>query len=128
VTRRRLLRAAGAALGGLWLARAPRPAVAHAALVRSAPARRATVSASPARVRLWFSERVEARFSRVSVEDAGGRPVDRQDSQADPEDGKQLSVGLPPLGPGVYRVRYRVLSVDGHVVEGELSFTVRPAP
>ena len=35
-----------------------------------------------------------------------------------------LSVALPPLPGGAYAVRYRVLSVDGHVVEGAYSFTV----
>jgi hypothetical protein len=32
---------------------------------------------------------------------------------------RSLSVGIPPLAPGTYTVRYRVLSVDGHVVESE---------
>jgi methionine-rich copper-binding protein CopC len=36
-----------------------------------------------------------------------------------------LSVSLPALSPGTYTVRYRVLSVDGHVVEGEFPFAVR---
>jgi methionine-rich copper-binding protein CopC len=32
---------------------------------------------------------------------------------------------LPPISPGTYTVRYRVLSVDGHVVEAAFSFTVK---
>jgi methionine-rich copper-binding protein CopC len=32
---------------------------------------------------------------------------------------------LPPLKPGRYTVSFRVLSVDGHVVESRLSFTVK---
>jgi hypothetical protein len=43
-----------------------------------------------------------------------------------PEDSKQLSVTLAPLAPGTYTVRYRVLSVDGHVVDSSFTFTVRP--
>jgi methionine-rich copper-binding protein CopC len=42
-----------------------------------------------------------------------------------PDDLKRLSVGVSPLAPGTYTVRYRVLSVDGHVVESEFSFTIR---
>ena len=34
------------------------------------------------------------------------------------------AVALPPLPSGAYAVRYRVLSVDGHVLEGAYSFTV----
>jgi methionine-rich copper-binding protein CopC len=43
----------------------------------------------------------------------------------DPEDAKRLTVSLMPLRPGVYRVRFRVLSVDGHVVETDFTFTLR---
>jgi hypothetical protein len=34
-------------------------------------------------------------------------------------------VSLPPLVPGRYTVNFRVLSVDGHVVESKLTFTVK---
>jgi hypothetical protein len=45
-----------------------------------------------------------------------------------PDDAKRLSVTLPPLPPGAYTVRYRVLSVDGHVVDSSFSFTIRDRP
>ncbi len=97
----------------------------HAALVRSTPAQRAVITRSPDRVRLWFNEPLEAKFARVSVWDGQARQVDRQDIVVGPEDQRGLSVGVPELGPGPYTVRYRVLSVDGHVVEGSFRFTVR---
>jgi len=37
----------------------------------------------------------------------------------------QLSVSLRPLAPRRYVVKYRVLSVDGHVVESEFSCALR---
>lgn len=117
-----LRRTAGA--GGLVLLAAA-AAWGHAALVRSSPARRATLAAAPERVQLWFNEPVEPRFSTVSVWDAAGRQVDRGDARVEPGEPTRLVVGLPSLGPGSYRVRFRVLSVDGHVVEGEFPFTVR---
>jgi hypothetical protein len=105
-----------------WLARG------HAALVKSTPAQRAVLTRPPDRIRLWFNEPLEPRFARVSVWDEQGQQLDRQDVLVGPEDRKTLSVGVPELGPGVYTVRYRVLSVDGHVVEGSLRFTVRRSP
>jgi hypothetical protein len=39
-----------------------------------------------------------------------------------------LSTNAPNLAPGRYTVRYRVLSVDGHVVESSFTFTVKAAP
>ena len=44
------------------------------------------------------------------------------------DDAKRLSVTLPPLPPGTYSVRYRVLSVDGHVIDSSFSFTIRDKP
>jgi methionine-rich copper-binding protein CopC len=82
----------------------------------------------PDRVRLWFSEPLEAKFAAVSVWDASGKQIDQRDGLVGPEDPKALSVSVPTLGPGNYTVKYRVLSVDGHVVEGSFRFTVRPAP
>jgi methionine-rich copper-binding protein CopC len=101
------------------------PAWPHASLVGSSPARRATLTTAPDRVQLWFNEPIEPRFSSVSVWDAAGQQVDLRDGRVDPEDAKRLTVGLTPLKPGAYRVRFRVLSVDGHVVETEFSFTLR---
>jgi methionine-rich copper-binding protein CopC len=97
----------------------------HAVLVKSSPARRAILSQPPARVQLWFNERLEAQFSQLTVWDAEGRQVDAHDVQVGPDDAKRLSVSLPDLVPGMYTVKFRVLSVDGHVVEGEFPFTVR---
>jgi methionine-rich copper-binding protein CopC len=101
------------------------PAWPHASLVRSSPGRRATLTTAPDRVQLWFNEAVEPRFSSASVWNAAGQPMDLGDARVEPEDPKQLTVGLKPLGRGTYRVRFRVLSVDGHVVESEFPFTLR---
>ena len=101
---------------------------AHAYLVKSAPARRAVLSGPPARVVLWFNERLEAQFSQLSVWNTEGQQVDAGDVQVGPDDDKKLSVGTPMLPAGTYTVKYRVLSVDGHIVEAEFPFTVRGRP
>jgi methionine-rich copper-binding protein CopC len=97
---------------------------AHAYLVKSSPARRAVLSSAPDRVVLWFNERLEAQFSHVSVWNQAGQQVDGGDDQVDPDDAKKLSVGTAGLGAGTYRVKFRVLSIDGHIVESEFPFTV----
>jgi len=122
----RLRRLAVAAIAGALLA--PAVAWAHAEMVKSVPARRSATTTAPPRVRLAFNERVEAKFSRVSVWDAKGTQVDLKDVEVDPEDPKQLTVGLPALEPGTYTVRFRVLSVDGHVVESQFPFSIRKRP
>lgn len=104
---------------------APGLAWGHAVLVKSTPAQRASLAKSPDRVQLWFNEPLEAKFARVSVWDGQGRQIDQEDARVSPDDPKALSVGIPALRPGAYIVRYRVLSVDGHVVEGSFRFSVR---
>ncbi len=107
------------------LALAPAAGWAHAFLVKSIPAARAVVSRAPARAELWFNERLEPAYSHVSVVDGKGNRADLGDVQAGPDDPKKLSVGLPALAPGTYTVKFRVLSVDGHIVESQFRFTVR---
>ncbi len=104
----------------------PGPTLAHSLLVRSQPERRATVTRPPEEVRLWFSERIEPAYARVSVWDAGGKQVDAGDAAVDQADATTLAVRTPGLRAGRYTVRYRVLSVDGHIVESSFDFTVRP--
>jgi methionine-rich copper-binding protein CopC len=101
------------------------PAAAHTRLVRADPAPRAALAAPPGRVVLRFSDPVELRFSTLTVETADGLAVDSHDARTDADEPRRLSVGLPPaLPPGVYTVRYRVLSADGHVVSGSYRFTL----
>ncbi len=103
----------------------PIASAAHAVLISSSPGARAMLSQAPTRVVLKFNERLEPAFSSLSVWDADGLQVDEQDVRVGPEDSRRLSVGLLRLEAGVYTVRFRVLSVDGHVVESSYPFTIR---
>jgi methionine-rich copper-binding protein CopC len=103
------------------------PVRSHAYLVRSSPAARAVVARAPERVQLWFNERLEPAYSRLSVWNGQAERVDAGDVQVAAAEPTRLSVSVPPLPAGAYTVKYRVLSVDGHVVEAEFGFTVRGA-
>jgi len=105
------------------LAVAP-PLWAHAFLDRAVPAVGSTVRDPPARVTLRFSERLEPAFSKAQVLDASGRRVDNDDASVSGDDAAVLSVSVRALPPGVYTVKWRVLSVDTHVTEGDFAFTV----
>jgi copper transport protein len=120
----------GALLAGLaaaWLLLSCAPALAHAALVESSPARGSEVPESPDRVELRFTEPVGAEFDPVVVRDAGGARVDARDARVDPEDARVVLAGLEELPEGSYTVEWRVTSIDGHVVEGRYGFAVAAA-
>jgi methionine-rich copper-binding protein CopC len=99
-------------------------ASAHAHLDRALPAVGTAVHESPRELRLWFTQRLEPAFSTVRVEDNKGTRVDNDDPQVDAGDARVLRVSLPRLVPGTYRVKWRVLSVDTHVSEGDFTFDV----
>jgi len=99
---------------------------AHAVLDRADPRAGSRLRASPPRASLWFTERLEPAYSRVRVDNARGERADSGDSQVDAADSRLLRVSLPPLPAGTYKVLWRVLSVDGHVTEGEYTFQIVP--
>jgi methionine-rich copper-binding protein CopC len=101
------------------------PALAHSMLVKAEPPRRALLAKAPAQVRLWFNEEIEGDYASLVVLDAEKHPVTEIRPQLAPDDRKSIVLPLPELVPGKYSVKFRVLSVDGHVVESTFDFTVK---
>jgi methionine-rich copper-binding protein CopC len=102
-------------------------ASAGATLVASTPADGASVSAPP-RLVLRFNGRIETKGSTITL--VGG-PRRTRVALLMPEASSApdvLAFRLPPLQPGRYQVEWKGLSVDGHLVEGRLSFEVVDGP
>jgi methionine-rich copper-binding protein CopC len=97
---------------------------AHAFLDHATPAVGSAVHASPGELKLWFTQELEPAFSTVRVLDKSGTRVDKGNPKVDGADPTLLSVSLPRLAPGTYRVVWRALSVDTHVTEGDFTFDV----
>ena len=96
----------------------------HAFLQRAEPRVGSTAQTSPAEVRIWFTENIEPAFSTIQVFDASGKEVDKRDVYLDGSNHALLHVSLPLLQPGVYRVVWRVVSVDTHLTNGDFTFRV----
>ncbi len=94
-------------------------ACAHAHLKASVPQEGARLTQAPAVIVLSFSE--AAQLSTVTLEGPDAVPV-RLTPPATPQ--AEIRVSLPPLAPGSYRLRWRVIGVDGHVLPGELHFRI----
>jgi len=108
----------------LWLGLGTTGAYAHASLDRADPRVGSTVASAPRAVSLWFTEKLEPAFSTIEVRNAAGVRVDQGRPRVDSTNRNLLQIGLKPLPPGTYRVRWRVLSVDTHTTEGSFSFQV----
>jgi methionine-rich copper-binding protein CopC len=96
----------------------------HASPDHSDPKVGSTVSVSPPEVRIWFNSDLEGEFSKIRVENADSKRVDKGDGHVDKSEAKLLVVSLPPLPAGVYRVIWTAVSRDGHRTEGNYTFTV----
>ena len=114
------------ALSSIFLLLSTQPkgelAWAHAYPAVSIPNNGATVKEPPREVRIQFTEGVEIAFSRITVKGANGEVVSQGKVRQLAED--TLAIDLKPLSPGNYTVEWQVLSVDTHVTEGLLRFTI----
>jgi copper resistance protein C len=97
---------------------------AHAFLREADPGVGSTVQTSPNEVRIRFTENIEPAFSSIQVFDASGKELDKRDVHLDRSDRALLHVSLPRLGAGIYKVVWRVVSVDTHVTNGNFTFRV----
>jgi methionine-rich copper-binding protein CopC len=72
---------------------------------------------------MFFGEPV--RPVAVAVVDSNGVRVDLGDARSE-INGRVVRTNLRPLGPGTYRVDWRVQSADSHIAEGSFTFRVTP--
>ena len=101
------------------------PVLAHAALVKAEPPRRAVLAKAPTQVQLWFNEEIESAYASLVVLDSSKNPVTSVKPQLASNDLKAIVLPLPELAPGKYSVKFRVLSLDGHVIQSSFDFTVK---
>ena len=94
---------------------------AHAFLERSTPLQNEELKQSPTEIRLQFSEKIDPKLSQITLLDGKGNPIEGQLS-SDGE--KTLVYKVPELKSGVYKVEWKVLSADTHVVDGSFRFSV----
>jgi len=123
MTSRRLV---GLLLGVLGLLVLPAaPALAHTEQVSVSPAPGSSTTGSVPAVEIDFSDEVLPGLARVVVRDARGR--DHVAGRIAVLGGR-VSARLEDIGPGRYRVDYRVVADDGHPVTGGYRFRVTAAP
>ncbi|WP_117667066.1 copper resistance CopC family protein [Micromonospora sp. MW-13] len=100
----------------------PTPAQAHNSLRSADPARDATLNVAPTEIALEFTERLNPTFTTIVVTDAGNQRVGTGAPVVAETRGTVTLTA--PLGNGTYTVAYRVVSADGHPVQGSYAFAV----
>jgi methionine-rich copper-binding protein CopC len=113
------MKGASVFLGGVWLV-AALSAQAHAHLQQVTPADGSVLEAAPAQLVLRFSE--AAQLTSLTIVKDGGAQQKVTPLPQKPQ--AQIVVALPPLAAGHYVLSWRVLSADGHVMPGQVHFTL----
>jgi copper transport protein len=106
------------------LSLSPSSASAHAILDSSTPSPSSVVADSPPEIRLDFNEDVEANFGDIRLFDSKQREVNIEKTVRSNSDISIVSAQLPVLDDGVYVAVWRVVSADGHPVNGAFPFEV----
>jgi len=105
---------------------APGRALAHSDLTTSDPADGDVLTTAPSTVTLTFNEALLPKGNAVTLTSvATGQRLEVGPVEVD---GPTVAVAWPAQSPaGEFRLAYRVVSADGHPIEGAIRFTVEQA-
>jgi hypothetical protein len=95
--------------------------LAHNQLLKTDPAAKAAVKASPARVTFWFGEKPDMTVTKVVVKGPSGVVEATVHTVSE----KVLAADFKSkLAPGAYTVTWQTAGDDSHISKGEFTFTV----
>lgn len=106
------------------LALATAPALAHTSLRRANIAEGAVLAENPRTFTMEFG--ADSGLAAVTLTDASGRPIPLNFTPPRTM-AKTFSVPLPALAAGGYRMSWRIVGGDGHVMNGGIAFSVGTA-
>ncbi|MFE6137157.1 copper resistance CopC/CopD family protein [Bacillus sp. NPDC057893] len=104
----------------------PKSASAHAYVVKSNPTENEKLKKAPSVVKIEFDEDIQvSHFNTLYVRDTSGKRVDLKDAHIDKRNKKLLEAGLKEnLQNGLYSIQWKVISADGHPIQGVIPFQV----
>ncbi|WP_018789703.1 copper resistance protein CopC [Salinispora arenicola] len=111
-----------AALAAALLLVPAAPAAAHNSLKAATPAKNAQLATAPTEITLEFLQKLDPAFTTIVLSDAEQQKIPTGEAMVTGATGTISIDG--PLPNGTYTVAYRVVSADGHPVQGSYPFTV----
>ena len=105
----------------LWLI--PALGFAHVGMLNSSPAKNGFVSSSPEKVTVKFGGALEPAFSKLEVFDQDDKKVSGKTIflKSNKVMESELDENLPP---GMYTVKIKCMSLDGHKIKEEYTFII----
>ena len=109
----------------LFLFLYPSIASAHAYIIKSTPSENEILDESPGKVSIEFDETIQPNFNSIEVFDSAGKRVDQKHGRIDAKNHAIIESSLKKSLPdGTYSIRWRVVSSDGHPVQGTIPFQI----
>lgn len=107
------------------------PALACPGLEHAEPRVGSTIQSSPPQIILHFGGEIDPTGSTITVTDASGHNWAKGETRSSGHPVDTVSVGIPPLPPGLYKVTWRIpCHCDGDtptIIPGGYSFRVDPS-
>ncbi|WP_285768643.1 copper resistance protein CopC [Peribacillus sp. SI8-4] len=101
----------------------PAMASAHATIISSNPSPNEAMETLPEKISIQFSEKIQPAFHSLEVFSQDGRKVPVQKSAISKKSEKILEAEWKgTVDEGVYYIKWRVVSSDGHPIEGTIPF------
>lgn len=97
-------------------------AAAHAIVIAASPGVDAKVPGPDVPIELRFNSRIDRERSRLTLVRPDRTTTTLALGSATPPD--LLTARASGLAPGAYRLRWQVLSIDGHITRGDIPFAV----
>ena len=104
------------------LALAATPALPHSALDATVPEDGAVLVQAPPHIVLTFAKRIRLTRVRMTHDDGNGIDLEAGSQKAF---ATRFELPLENMGSGLYRIEWRGLSGDGHVMRETFSFQVK---
>jgi methionine-rich copper-binding protein CopC len=95
----------------------------HVGVVDCSPLQDSVVTTPPEKVTVNFGGSIEPPFSKIEVFDPNGEKVSSKCRFL--EEDSVIETDLQEnLVQGVYNVKWKIMSLDGHTLKGQFSFTI----
>ncbi|MEH7096550.1 copper resistance CopC/CopD family protein [Neobacillus vireti] len=103
----------------------PSFAAAHAYIIKSTPSENEILNEAPKKVSIQFDETIQPSFNSIEVFDSAGKRVDQKNGRVNASNPSIIESDLnEDLSNGTYSIKWRVVSSDGHPVEGVIPFQI----
>jgi copper transport protein len=98
---------------------------AHAYIVKSNPTGNQSLSKSPDKVSIEFDEIIQPTFYSLQVLDMKGTQVNKDNGRINASNAKVLESDVKQdLPKGIYTLKWKIVSSDGHPVDGVIPFQI----